>query len=174
MSEGILLESVLRGTLLAEPARVSRLVAALPQIRAVLEGETDAVAVQATLACLLWETMTQCNWCGFYRVVAPRMLAVGPYQGALGCLRIPFHKGVCGAAASTLQTQLVPDVHAFPEHIACDGATQSELVIPLIANGRLRAVLDLDCPHLDGFSAAEARLLEGFLQSGWLEGLSWG
>jgi len=173
MSEGILLESIPRGTLLPELERVARLMAALPQIHAVLEGETDPIAAQATLACLLWDTLAQCNWCGFYRVVAPRMLAVGPYQGGMGCLRIPFEKGVCGAAASTLQTQLVPDVHAFPGHIACDGATQSELVIPLVARGQLRAVLDLDCTHRDGFSPREKELLEAFLKSGWMEELAW-
>ena len=89
MSDGILLEKQPRGTLLPVAARIARLQAALPQIQAVLEGETDPVAVQATLACLLWETLVQCNWCGFYRVVAPGMLAVGPYQGGLGC-RITF------------------------------------------------------------------------------------
>ena len=173
MSDGILLGKVPRGTLLPETARVARLEAALPQIQAVLEGETDPIAAQASLACLLWDTLVQCNWCGFYRVVGPRMLAVGPYQGGLGCLRIPFEKGVCGAAASTLQTQRVPDVHLFPGHIACDDATQSELVIPLIARGEVRAVLDLDCPHLDGFSPREMELLEGFLGSGWLDQLAW-
>jgi GAF domain-containing protein len=159
MSEGILLAKVARGTLLPEPERVARLQAALPQIEAVLEGETDEVAVQATLACLLWETLPQANWCGFYRRVGERMLAVGPYQGGMGCLRIPFEKGVCGACARTGLTQRVPDVHAFPGHIACDADTRSELVIPVTVKGRLAAVLDLDCPHLEGFSATEARIL---------------
>lgn len=160
MSEGILLAKVARGTLLPEPERVARLQAALPQIEAVLEGETDEVAIQATLACLLWETLPQANWCGFYRRAGDRILAVGPYQGGMGCLRIPFEKGVCGACARTGLTQRVPDVHAFPGHIACDADTRSELVIPVTVEGRLRAVLDLDCPHLDGFSATEARILE--------------
>ena len=159
MSEGILLAKVARGTLLPEPERVARLQAALPQIEAVLEGETDEVAVQATLACLLWETLPQANWCGFYRRVGERMLAVGPYQGSMGCLRIPIEKGVCGACARTGLTQRVPDVHAFPGHIACDADTRSELVIPVTVKGRLAAVLDLDCPHLEGFSATEARIL---------------
>ena len=163
MSEGILLAKVARGTLLAEEERLARLREALPQIVAVLEGEEDAVAVQATLACLLWEALPQANWCGFYRRVADQLLAVGPYQGGMGCLRIPFDKGVCGACARTGLTQRVPDVHAFPGHIACDGATRSELVIPVRVGGVLVAVLDLDSPHLDGFSAAEARILEGLL-----------
>ena len=160
MGEGILLAKVARGTLLPEPERVARLQAALPQVEAVLAGETDEVALQATLACLLWETLPQATWCGFYRRVGDRMLAVGPYQGGLGCLRIPFEKGVCGACARTGLTQRVPDVHAFPGHIACDDATRSERVIPVTVQGRLRAVLDLDCPHRDGFSPTEARILE--------------
>ncbi|GLH71440.1 hypothetical protein GETHPA_29740 [Geothrix rubra] len=163
MSEGILLAKVARGTLLPEPERVARLEAALPQIEAAVAGETDPVAVQATLACLLWETLVQANWCGFYRRIGEDLLAVGPYQGGMGCLRIPFARGVCGACARTEATQLVPDVQAFPGHIACDDATRSELVIPVSAGGRLRAVLDLDSPHPDGFSAGEARLLEGLV-----------
>ena len=160
MSEGILLSKVARGTLLPEGERVARLREALPQIAAALEGESDEVATEATLACLLWETLPQANWCGFYRRVADRMLAVGPYQGGMGCLRIPFEKGVCGACARTGLAQLVPDVRAFPGRIACDDATRSELVLPVRVRGRLTAVLDLDSPHLDGFSAAEARILE--------------
>jgi len=163
MSEGILLTKVARGTLLPVDERVARLQAARPQILAALEGETDEVARQATLACLLWETLAQANWCGFYRRVGERLLAVGPYQGGMGCLRIPFERGVCGACARTATTQLVPDVHAFPGHIACDGATRSELVIPVNVGGTVTAVLDLDSPHLDGFSLAEARLLEHLL-----------
>ena len=163
MSEGILLAKVARGTLLPEADRVARLELALPQIRAAVAGETDEVALQATLACLLWETLPQTNWCGFYRRVEERLLAVGPYQGGMGCLRIPFDKGVCGACARTGATQRVPDVHAFPGHIACDGATRSELVIPVRVGGRVVAVLDLDSSHLDGFSPAEARILEDLL-----------
>ncbi len=163
MSEGILLAKVARGTLLPEADRVARLELALPQIRAAVAGETDEVALQATLACLLWETLVQTNWCGFYRQVEARLLAVGPYQGGMGCLRIPYDKGVCGACARTGATQRVPDVHAFPGHIACDGATRSELVIPVRVGGHVIAVLDLDSPHLDGFSLAEARILEDLL-----------
>lgn len=163
MSEGILLAKVARGTLLTEADRVARLQLALPQIWAAVEGETDEVALEATLACLLWETLVQANWCGFYRRVDESLLAVGPYQGGMGCLRIPFDKGVCGACARTGATQRVPDVHAFPGHIACDGATRSELVIPVRVGGRVVAVLDLDSPHLDGFSPAEARILEDLL-----------
>jgi len=163
MSEGILLEKVVRGTLLPEAQRVARLKEALPQIEAAVAGETDEVALQATLACLLWETLPQTNWCGFYRRIGERMLAVGPYQGGMGCLRIAFERGVCGACARSGETLLVPDVHAFPGHIACDDATRSELVLPVHIAGQLRAVLDLDCPHPEGFSQAEATLLESLL-----------
>ena len=163
MSEGILLEKVPRGTLQPEARRVARLRAALPQIEAALAGEADEVAIQATLACLLWEALPQVNWCGFYRRIGEQLLAVGPYQGGMGCLRIAFERGVCGACARSEQMQLVPDVQAFPGHIACDDATRSELVLPVWMGGRLQAVLDLDCPHLDGFSIAEANLLESLL-----------
>ena len=159
MSEGILLPPVTRGALLSEAERVSRLEEALPQIRAAVAGETDAVSLEATLACLLWQTFAQANWCGFYRRVGESMLAVGPYQGSMGCLRIDFARGVCGAAARTGQVQLVDDVHAFPGHIACDDTTRSELVVPVKAGDVLRAVLDLDSPHLAGFSAREAALV---------------
>jgi GAF domain-containing protein len=166
MSEGILLPPVTRGTLLPEAGRVARLDAALPQILAAVAGETDEVALQATLACLLWQTLPQANWCGFYRRVADRELAVGPYQGNMGCLRIAFERGVCGACARTGTRQLVPDVHAFPGHIACDDATRSELVLPVRDGaGRLVAVLDLDCPEPAGFGEAEADRLQGLLDA---------
>ncbi len=164
MSEGILLAKVARGTLLSEVERLARLDEALPQIRAALEGERDEVALEATLACLLWEALPQTNWCGFYRRVGTRALAVGPYHGGMGCLRIAFERGVCGAAARTGKTQLVPDVQAFPGHIACDDATRSELVIPVRdKDGYLRAVLDLDSPSLDAFSTGEATRLEALV-----------
>jgi len=159
MSEGIVLPPATRGVLLDEATRVARLHEALPQIRAAAAGETDAVALEATLACLLWETFVQANWCGFYRRVAESTLAVGPYQGTMGCLRIDFARGVCGACARTGQVQLVPDVHAFPGHIACDDRTRSELVVPVVSRGVLRAVLDLDSPMPGGFCQAEADAL---------------
>lgn len=159
MSEGILLPALARGTLLPVADRVARLEAALPQIRAALTGERDEVAIEATLACLLWETMAQASWCGFYRRVDDRTLAVGPYQGTMGCLRIDFSRGVCGACARTREVQIVPDVARVPDHIACDDRTRSELVVPVVAGGELRAVLDLDSTHLDAFSRAEADLL---------------
>jgi GAF domain-containing protein len=160
MSDGIDLETAARDVLGQPVWRLARLQGALSQIRAVLEGETDAVALESTLASLLWQALPQTSWCGFYRRVAEATLAVGPYQGSIGCLRIAFSRGVCGAAARTRTTQRVPDVHAFEGHIACDDRTRSELVIPVVAGGELRAVLDLDSPFVDAFSADEAALLE--------------
>ncbi len=165
MSEGIDLPPLPRETLLDEAARVARLEAALPSIRAAVEGESDPVVVEATLACLLYETCIQSNWCGFYRRVAERELAVGPYQGTMGCLRISLDRGVCGRAARTGEIQLVDDVHAVPDHIACDARSRSELVVPVAVGGVVRAVLDLDSPHPRGFSQAEAALLDALLQS---------
>jgi L-methionine (R)-S-oxide reductase len=161
--DGIDLPAVARGTLLPLFARRSRLDSALPQIRAAVAGETDRVAVEATLACLLFETFAQASWCGFYRRTGPELLTVGPYQGPMGCLRIDFARGVCGAAARTREVQLVPDVEKFPGHIACDGATKSELVVPVVASGELISVLDLDSRSLDAFSREEADRLAAFL-----------
>lgn len=163
MSEGMDLEPARRDVLADVGPRLDRLDRALPQIRAVLAGESDAVALESTLACLLWEAMPQTSWSGFYRLVGPSTLAVGPYQGTMGCLRIEFTRGVCGAAARTRTTQRVPDVHAFPGHIACDDRTRSELVVPVVSRGELRAVLDLDSPFLDAFSAAEAARIEALV-----------
>ncbi len=164
MSEGIDLEELARDVLAPENVRLDRLERALPQIRSVLEGEDDAVALQASLACLLWEAMPQTNWCGFYRRVGPAMLAVGPYQGKMGCLRVAFDRGVCGAAARTQAVQRVADVQAFAGHVACDDRTRSELVVPVVSQGDLRAVLDLDSPFLDAFGSEESALLEALIR----------
>ena len=99
-------------------------------IRALTHGETDTVALMATVACEIHQAYPFCDWTGFYRVVAPELLKIGPYQGGHGCLVIPFSRGVCGAAARTGQIQNVPDVEAFPGHIACSSSTKSELVLP--------------------------------------------
>jgi L-methionine (R)-S-oxide reductase len=163
VSEGILLAPIPRGTLLSNDERVARLREAVPQIRAALDGERDAVAIEATLACLLWETMIQTSWCGFYRRIDQRTLAVGPYQGTMGCLRIDYARGVCGACARTREVQLVPDVSRIADHIACDARTRSELVLPVVSRGELQAVLDLDSTHLDAFTMAEADLLQQLL-----------
>lgn len=114
-------------------------------IRALTHGETDTVALMATVVCEIHHAHPFADWTGFYRVTAPELLKIGPYQGGHGCLVIPFSRGVCGAAARTGQVQNVPDVEAFPGHIACSSTTQSELVLP-VWNGRgdLLGVLDLD------------------------------
>ena len=108
-------------------------------------GEPDAVANMANVAALIWETLPDINWAGFYRNVDGE-LVLGPFQGRPACIRIPFGQGVCGAAAESLQVQRVEDVHAFPGHIACDAASASELVVPIVRDGHLIAVLDLDSP----------------------------
>ena len=162
MPEGIDLPVVDRGLLLPLFARVARLDAALPQIRAAVSGETDRVAVEATLACLLYATFVQASWCGFYRRTGPELLTVGPYQGPMGCLRIDFARGVCGACARTREVQLVPDVDRFPGHIACDAGTKSELVVPVVVKGELVSVLDLDSRSPDAFSREEADRLVTF------------
>ncbi len=114
-------------------------------IRALTHGETDTVALMATLACEIHHAHPFADWTGFYRVVAPDLLKIGPYQGGHGCLVIPFSRGVCGAAARTGQIQNVPDVDAFPGHIACASSTRSELVLPVWnGQGKLLGVLDLD------------------------------
>ncbi len=164
MSEGISLPSLARGTLLSEPQRLERLAEATPQIVAVLEGETDVVALQATFSALLWHTMAQASWVGFYRRIGPTTLAVGPYQGPMGCLRIDFARGVCGACARTELPQLVPDVHEFAGHIACDDGARSELVLPVMINGRLEAVLDLDSHLVNAFSLGEQHALMALIE----------
>ena len=133
------------------------------EILAVLNGEPNVTARMATVASMLADGFPDFFWTGFY-VVDPqrdRELVVGPYQGTLGCLRIPFGRGVCGAAAQTLQTQVVEDVHAFPGHIACDSRSASEIVVPVLdASGALIAVLDVDATEKAAFDAVDARALE--------------
>src|SRR5690349_470377 len=115
------------------------------RIDSLIEGETDWISALSTVVCELHHAFESYDWTGFYRVIAPRMLAVGPYQGGHGCLRIPFERGVCGAAARERRTQLVPDVHAFTDHIACSSTTRSEIVVPVLdRKGETRAVLDVD------------------------------
>jgi len=112
---------------------------------ALTSGETDGVANMSNIAALLWEFLPDVNWTGFYRVVDGE-LVLGPFQGKAACIRIPFGRGVCGAAAQTGETQLVEDVHAFPGHIACDANSASELVVPVMRDGHVIAVVDLDSP----------------------------
>ena len=117
-------------------------------------GEPDAIANMANAAALLWETLPGINWAGFYRNVGGE-LVLGPFQGRPACIRIPFGRGVCGAAAESRQVQRVDDVHAFPGHIACDAASQSELVVPIVRDGELIAVLDLDAPQKARFDVED-------------------
>lgn len=134
------------------------------RIQALTQGETDAVALMATVACELHHADARFDWTGFYRVVAPRLLKIGPYQGGHGCLVIPFDRGVCGACARTGEVQLVPDVDAFPGHIACAASTRSEIVLPVRdARGDLIAVLDIDSDRPAAFDEADAEALERIL-----------
>jgi GAF domain-containing protein len=121
---------------------------------ALTDGEPDSIANMANISALLWESLPELNWAGFYRNVDGE-LVLGPFQGRAACIRIPFGKGVCGTAASTLEPQCVEDVHAFPGHIACDSASESELVVPIVHEGRLIAVLDLDSPRTGRFDATD-------------------
>ncbi|MEG3174664.1 GAF domain-containing protein [Sphingomonas sp. RB3P16] len=127
----------------------------LAALDALTAGESDAVANMANSAALLWQYLPDLNWAGFYRMVAGE-LVVGPFLGKPACIRIKVGDGVCGAAAATRETQLVEDVHAFPGHIACDAASRSELVVPIVHDGRLLGVLDLDSPLPARFDAVDA------------------
>ena len=124
-------------------------------LEALVAGEPDGIANMANAAALIWESLPDLNWAGFYRNVGDQ-LVLGPFQGRPACIRIPFGKGVCGTAAAIRQVQRVDDVNAFPGHIACDSASRSELVVPIVgADGELAAVLDLDSPTPARFDAAD-------------------
>lgn len=130
-----------------------------------MHGERDRIANAANLSALVFNSLPQLNWAGFYFFDGAE-LVVGPFQGLPACVRIPLDKGVCGAAATTRQTQLVPDVHAFPGHIACDSASNSEVVVPLVAaDGRLIGVLDIDSPVLDRFDVDDQHGLEAIARA---------
>ncbi|HPE26701.1 MAG: GAF domain-containing protein [Rhodobacteraceae bacterium] len=135
-------------------------------IASLTEGETDEVALMATVVCELHHADDRFDWTGFYRVVAPDLLKIGPYQGGHGCLVIPFSRGVCGAAARTGAVQLVDDVDAFPGHIACASSTRSEIVLPVRAgDGRLIGVLDIDSDRPAAFTEADSAGLSAILRS---------
>ena len=129
------------------------------QVQALFADERDFIANAAQFSAFLYNQVDDLNWAGFY-LNRNEQLVLGPFQGQVACVRIPFGKGVCGAAAATGKTQRVEDVHAFPGHIACDSASNSELVIPLVKEGRLIGVLDLDSPRLARFSEADQVGLE--------------
>jgi len=137
------------------------------ELISITEGEKDVTAIMATVCCILSQKFDYYFWTGFYNVDPHKEneLVVGPYQGTLGCLRIPFGRGVCGAAASTLETQVVADVHAFPGHIACDSRTNSEIVVPVTnADGQLIAVLDVDSVEANSFDETDRIALETLMQ----------
>jgi len=129
------------------------------QVQALFADERDFIANAAQFSAFLYNQVDDLNWAGFY-LNRNEELVLGPFQGQVACVRIPFSRGVCGAAAATRQTQRVEDVHAFPGHIACDSASNSELVIPLVKEGRLIGVLDLDSPKVGRFSEADQVGLE--------------
>ena len=133
----------------ADKATLYRDIAAA--LEALVADEPDAVANMANAAALIWESLPDVNWVGFYRNTGDE-LVVGPFQGRPACIRIPFGQGVCGVAAQTRRVQRVEDVHAFPGHIACDAASNSEIVVPIIRDGELVAVLDIDSPNKARFT----------------------
>eukprot|EP00977_Amphora_coffeiformis_P012267 scaffold3034_cov173-Amphora_coffeaeformis.AAC.3 len=136
----------------------------LPRIDALCDGEDNAVALMATIACELYR-VEGFDWVGFYRVTSPELLKIGPYQGGHGCLVIPFDRGVCGACARKGKTQIVDDVDAFPGHIACSSSTRSEIVLPVVdSDGQLIAVLDIDSNDPGHFSEADREALEAMLK----------
>jgi GAF domain-containing protein len=133
----------------------------LGHLRSLIEGETDEVAVMATMICELHQGLDHFDWTGFYRVVVPGLLKIGPYQGGHGCLTIPFGRGICGKCAREAKTQIVPDVTKVAYHVACSSSTRSEIVVPVLdAAGRLRAVLDVDSDTPAAFDAIDAQHLE--------------
>jgi len=139
-------------------------------IAALTDGEDDAISLMATIACEVHHSDARFDWTGFYRVVAPDLLKIGPYQGGHGCLVIPFYRGVCGAAARTGQAQLVPDVDAFPGHIACASSTRSEIVLPVRGkDGQLLAVFDIDSDQPDAFDEEDADRLQSILAKAFAE-----
>jgi L-methionine (R)-S-oxide reductase len=135
----------------------------LAQAHALVHGERDRIANAANLSALIYHALPQLNWAGFYFFDGTE-LVVGPFQGLPACVRIPLHKGVCGAAASSRQTQRIDDVDAFPGHIACDSASRSELVVPLLHEGQLIGVLDIDSPVVARFDADDQQGLEAIAQ----------
>jgi L-methionine (R)-S-oxide reductase len=140
---------------------------AIQEIEAILEGETDLLAAMVTIVCLLHQAFDSYFWTGFYRRVGPDRLLIGPFQGTLGCLHITFDRGVCGACARGRQTVIVPEVHRFPGHIACDPNSKSEIVVPVFNQaGQLIAVFDVDSDQYDAFDEVDQGYLEQIIS--WL------
>ena len=133
------------------------------RLAALIEGVPHLIANLANASALLWESLEDLNWAGFY-LLEGNTLVLGPFQGKTACIEIPVGKGVCGTAVAEDATQLVPDVHLFPGHIACDSASNSEIVVPVHGGGRIRAVLDIDSPLLGRFTGEDREGLERFVQ----------
>ena len=133
--------------------------ALVPQIEAVIGGVDDLIANLANVAAILKQAF-DFHWVGFYRTTAPKILTLGPFQGPLACVSIPFDKGVCGAAARMQKTVLVPDVEKFPGHIACSSLSKSEIVVPLVYDGKTELILDIDSDELNGFDTVDQTYLE--------------
>ncbi|RAK21223.1 GAF domain-containing protein [Anoxybacillus vitaminiphilus] len=136
----------------------------IKQLKALIEGETNFIANLANAAALLNQFLDNINWVGFY-IADGNELVLGPFQGLPACVRIPFGKGVCGTAAKNKKTVLVPDVHLFPGHIACDAASQSEIVVPMMKNGNVIGVLDIDSPIKNRFDEIDQKYLEKFVET---------
>lgn len=132
------------------------------QLKMLLEGERDFVCNAAQFSAFVFQTLAELNWAGFYLARGEELL-LGPFQGKVACVRIPFGRGVCGTAAQRRETVVVADVHEFPGHIACDGASNAEIVLPVIKNGRLLGVFDIDSPMHDRFNDADREGLEKLL-----------
>ncbi|MDT2045178.1 GAF domain-containing protein [Priestia aryabhattai] len=136
----------------------------LKQLRALIDGENNFIANLSNASALLNQFLEDVNWVGFY-LTEGNQLVLGPFQGLPACVRIPFGRGVCGTAAETHQTQLVADVHQFPGHIACDAASQSEIVVPIVKDGKLIGVLDIDSPIKSRFDELDQAYLEKFVEA---------
>ncbi|KAB7705891.1 GAF domain-containing protein [Bacillus aerolatus] len=134
----------------------------IKQLRALLEGESSQIANLSNASALLNQFLDRVNWVGFY-LTEEDELVLGPFQGLPACVRIPFGRGVCGTAASEQKTQRIADVHSFPGHIACDAASQSEIVVPLLKDGQIIGVLDIDSPEKDRFDETDEKMLEAFV-----------
>lgn len=145
-------------------SRVQQYETVIKQLDALLTGESNVVANLSNASALLNQFLDRVNWVGFY-VTEGNQLVLGPFQGMPACVRIPFGRGVCGVAAETKTTQLVADVHQFPGHIACDSASNSEIVVPIIKGGNVIGVLDIDSPEKNRFDEVDQRYLEKFVET---------
>ena len=137
----------------------------LKQTESLIAGESNSIANMANISALLFTSLEDVNWAGFYLMDSPTELVLGPFQGNPACIRIPVGKGVCGTAAQTAKTQLVEDVHAFAGHIACDAASNSEVVVPIMKDGQLFAVLDIDSPSIGRFDNDDQQGLEALVNA---------